>query len=87
MGTQILHFHTASAPKLPPISPINSGLAIALELILTLSAPASNTAAASSALRIPPPTVNGTNNAAARSNYRKSGSSARATRNHFDKVT
>jgi hypothetical protein len=56
---------TACAPKLPPISPINSGRAIADELILTLSAPASNTAAASSALRIPPPTVNGTNNAAA----------------------
>jgi len=56
---------TACAPKLPPISPINSGRAIADELILTLSAPASNTAAASSALRIPPPTVNGTNSAAA----------------------
>ena len=56
---------TACAPKLPPISPINSGLAMALELIDTLSAPASNTAEASSAERIPPPTVNGTNNPSA----------------------
>ena len=56
---------TACAPKLAPISPISSGRAIAAELIETLSAPASKTAAASSADRIPPPTVNGTNKFAA----------------------
>ena len=50
---------TACAPKLAPISPISCGRAIAAELMLTLSAPASNTAAASSAVRTPPPTVNG----------------------------
>ncbi len=52
---------TACAPKLRPISSMSCGRAIALELMLTLSAPASKTARASSADRMPPPTVNGTN--------------------------
>ena len=57
---------TACAPKLAPISPISSGRAIAAELMLTLSAPALKTAAASSAVRMPPPTVKGTKSFARR---------------------
>src|SRR3954469_24045467 len=46
-------------PKTSASSPISSGRATAAELIETLSAPASSTACASCALRIPPPIVNG----------------------------
>ena len=52
---------TACAPKLrADLADERRDRARAAELTLTLSAPASKTAAASSALRMPPPTVNGT---------------------------
>ncbi len=46
---------TACEPKLRPTAPINDGSAIAAEFTLILSAPASKSAAASSAVRTPPP--------------------------------
>ena len=51
---------TACAPKLRPMASISVGSASAAELMLTLSAPASKTCSASSALRMPPPTQKGT---------------------------
>ena len=56
---------TACAPKLRPIASINVGSFSAAEFTLTLSAPASNTCAASSAVRMPPPTQKGTNSSRA----------------------
>src|ERR1051325_2283802 len=56
---------TACEPNRPAISLISSGLATAAELMLTLSAPASNILAASSSVRTPPPTVKGTNSSRA----------------------
>src|ERR1700731_3181223 len=52
---------TACEPKRPAIAVIMPGSASAAELMLTLSAPASKTLAALSSVRMPPPTVNGTN--------------------------
>src|SRR5258708_4394002 len=52
---------TACEPKRPAILPIRLGSATAAELMLILSAPASKTWAASSSVRMPPPTVKGTN--------------------------
>src|SRR5581483_8491195 len=52
---------TACDPKRCPMQVIRDGSAIAAELMLILSAPASKIAPASSSLRTPPPTVNGTN--------------------------
>ena len=53
------------APNTLASSSISSGRATAAELTETLSAPASSTACASPAERMPPPIVNGTNTSSA----------------------
>ena len=56
---------THCAPKRADSSPSDSGRSTAAELRLTLSAPARSTRAPSSAVRMPPPTVSGTNSRSA----------------------
>ena len=56
---------THCAPSTPASWLSSSGSATAAELTEILSAPASSTAWASAALRIPPPIVNGTNTSSA----------------------